>query len=152
MPTPNAAAWYQAMLLAYTTATSVLLLRRAAATRTTTGLLGAGLMAVATAVHVPLLLHEPPRGHGDDFWRWTVFPAMNALLGAIWLMLVLYYHGATAPPAPFVLLVAAFWGLKVWYFVRRRGGSPPPGALVPAGHLLRPRVGGAEAKRVGRHL
>ena len=116
MPPPNAAAWYEATLLAYTTATGVLLLRRAAATRTTTGLFTAGLMAVATAVHVPRLLHEPPRCHKDDFWRWTVFPAMNALLGAIWLTLVLYYNGATTPPAPFVLLVAAFWGLKVWYF------------------------------------
>ena len=83
MPPPNAPAWYEAMLLAYTTAAGVLLLRQAAATRTTTGSFTAGLMAVATTVHVLRLLQGPPRGHGDDFWRWTVFPAMNALLGAI---------------------------------------------------------------------
>ena len=97
-----------------------------------TGLFTAGPMAVATVVHIPVLLKEPPPlwPHDNDDRRGTFFPVMNALLGTTWFPLVYHYRlwpvdGTHFSPSsstsidgrtPFLLLVLAFWGLKVWYF------------------------------------
>ena len=126
----NATAWYKSMLLAYTTTTGALLLRWAGATKTTTGIFTAGLRAVATVLHIPGLLKEPPPlwPHDKDDRRWTFSPVMNTLLGTTWLALVYHYRlwpvdathflpsSSTSGDKriPFLLLVVAFWGLKVW--------------------------------------